>query len=55
MGKGKPWPEPVKGKADKVHCSLGNKSFNIDKCGVSLVNAHSQGVSHQKLEKENLN
>ena len=39
MGKGKPWPEP----------------FNIDKCGVSLVNAHSQGDSHQKLEKENLN
>ena len=55
MGKGKPWLEPVKEKADKIHCSLGDKSFNIDKCEVSLVNVHSQGDSHQKLDKENLN
>ena len=52
---GRPSLKPVKGKADKVHCSLCNKSFNIDKCGVSEVNAHSRGDSHQKLEKENLN
>ena len=52
---GRPWLKPVKGKADKTHCSLCNKSFNIDKCGVSQVNAHSRGDNHQKLEKENLN
>ena len=46
---------PVKGKADKAHCSLCNESFNTDKCGVSQVNAHSRGDNHQKLEKENLN
>ena len=52
---GRPWLKPVKGKADKAHCSLCNKSFNIDKCGVSQVNVYSRGDSHQKLEKENLN
>ena len=52
---GRPWLKPVKGKADKAHCSLCNKSFNIDKCGVSRVNVYSRGDSHQKLEKENLN
>ena len=52
---GRTWLKPVKGKADKAHCSLCNKSFNIDKCGVSRVNVYSRGDSHQKLEKENLN
>ena len=52
---GRPWLKPVKEKADKVHCPLCNKSFNIDKCGVSQLNTHSQGDSHQKLEKENVN
>ena len=46
---------PVKGKADKAHCSLCNESFNTDKCGVSQVNAHSRGDNYQKLGKENLN
>ena len=45
----------MKGKAAKAHCSLCNKSFIIDKYGVSQVNAHSQGDSHQKLEKRKLN
>ena len=53
--KGRPWLKPVKGKADKAHCSLCNKSFNIDKCGVSQVSAQSRGDSHHELEKENLN
>ena len=52
---GRPWLKPVKGKTGKAHCSLCNKSFNIGKCGVSQVNTHSRGDSHQKLEKENLN
>ena len=32
---GRPWLKPVKGKADKAHCSLCNKPFDIDKCGAS--------------------
>ena len=48
----RPWLRPVKGKIDKAYCSLCNKSFNIDKCGVSQVNSHSAGDRHEKLEKE---
>ena len=52
---GRAWLKPVKGKADKAHCFLCNKSFNMDKCGASQANALSREDSNQKLEKENLN